>query len=143
VFGSDAWTDEEFEDTIRTFVCGPVYTLNKAMPLLEKAVQLNGSASVINISSVAGTHPIPNGAVPYSMTKAAIDALSKGAAVELAAKGIRVNSVAPGITQSEFMSSTGRSDADVKAFAQKQASLIPAHRIGTPADIANAVRTNG
>jgi 3-oxoacyl-[acyl-carrier protein] reductase len=138
-FGSATWKDESFEHVLRTFITGPVYLLNAAVPLLEAAVKVNGSASVINITSVLGSRPAPNGSVPYSMAKAAIDALSKGAAVELAPKGIRVNSVAPGVTHSEIMASAGMTPEAVLGFEKKQASLIPLGRVGEPEDIANAV----
>jgi NAD(P)-dependent dehydrogenase (short-subunit alcohol dehydrogenase family) len=140
VFGAPSWKDADFEYTLRTFVTGPVYLLNKAVPLLEAAVKVNGTANVVNISSVMGTRPAPNGFVPYSMAKAAIDALSKGAAAELAPKGIRVNAIAPGVVQSEIMASSGMTAEAVVGFQKHQASIIPLRRIGEPEDIANAVR---
>ncbi len=50
---------------------------------------------IINISSVVG-HTGNAGQIPYTMEKAALDAMTKSLARELAGRNILVNSVAPG-----------------------------------------------
>jgi NAD(P)-dependent dehydrogenase (short-subunit alcohol dehydrogenase family) len=54
-----------------------------------------GAGSVVNMTSPASVHGIPNGSV-YAAVKGAISALTRQCAVELGQKGIRVNAVAPG-----------------------------------------------
>jgi 3-oxoacyl-[acyl-carrier protein] reductase len=89
--------------------------------------------SVINVSSVAGTHPMA-GASVYSATKAAVDAVTKGLAQELGGRKIRVNSINPGPVVTEGTS--GFSEGEMfEAFAKK----TPLGRIGQPDDIARAV----
>jgi NAD(P)-dependent dehydrogenase (short-subunit alcohol dehydrogenase family) len=53
------------------------------------------AGSIINMTSSASVHGIPNGSV-YAAVKGAISALTRQCAVELGQKGIRVNAVAPG-----------------------------------------------
>jgi len=60
-----------------------------------------GRGAIINVASIAGLSPIPEQLI-YSMTKAAIIAMTKGLARELGPHGIRVNAVAPGIVETRF-----------------------------------------
>ena len=53
------------------------------------------SGSIINMTSPASVHGIPNGSV-YAAVKGAISSLTRQCAVELGQNGIRVNAVAPG-----------------------------------------------
>jgi NAD(P)-dependent dehydrogenase (short-subunit alcohol dehydrogenase family) len=64
--------------------------------LLEK-----GSGSVINVSSEAGFCPIPFLGV-YSISKAAVNMLTKVFAQEWASRGVRVNGIAPGLVRTHF-----------------------------------------
>ncbi|SIO67747.1 3-oxoacyl-[acyl-carrier protein] reductase [Singulisphaera sp. GP187] len=89
--------------------------------------------TVINISSVVSTHPMP-GASVYSATKAAVDAVTKSLAQELGGRKIRVNSINPGPVMTEGTS--GFSEGEMfEEFAKK----TPLGRIGQPDDIARAV----
>lgn len=58
---------------------------------------------IITISSVVG-HTGNPGQVPYTMAKAALDAMTMSLAQELGARGILVNSVAPGFIDTEMTS---------------------------------------
>jgi 3-oxoacyl-[acyl-carrier protein] reductase len=89
--------------------------------------------SVINISSVVSTRPLPN-ASAYSATKAAVDAITKSLARELGARNIRVNSVSPGPVETEMMASVA-DEATINHFL----SRLSIARLGQPEDIANAV----
>ncbi len=56
--------------------------------------------SIINLSSIVGSHPVP-GALRDASTKGAIETLTRGLALELAPRKIRVNALAPGHTETE------------------------------------------
>lgn len=100
----------------------------------EAVKRMNGGAgSIINISSVVGEVPVPNGAV-YSATKAAVDAITQSLAQELGAQGIRVNSLQPGVTATEGF----RAMADNKDFEALALNRTPLGRLGEARDIAGA-----
>ena len=54
-----------------------------------------GAGSIVNMTSPASVHGIPNGSV-YAAVKGAISSLTRQCAVELGQQGVRVNAVAPG-----------------------------------------------
>lgn len=60
-----------------------------------------GSGFIVNISSLAGQGPLPNGAA-YAASKWALNGLTYSAAEELRAHNIRVSVVAPGSVNTSF-----------------------------------------
>ncbi len=101
-----------------------------------------GSGSIVNISSIAGSRGGLSGHA-YSASKGAINALTRTAAAELGEKGIRVNSISPGgIVTGIFGKSAGLegAKADRVADVVKEifATLQPIPRAGATDDIARA-----
>ena len=96
------------------------------------AKRMTNTASIVNICSTSGLHPIA-GTVHYNTSKAALQALTKNMALELASLGIRVNCVAPGLIDSEGL----RSNAP--ELRQRYLDRVPLGRIGEPIDVADAV----
>jgi 3-oxoacyl-[acyl-carrier protein] reductase len=88
---------------------------------------------VVNISSVVGQAGSP-GQANYAASKAGLIGITKALAQEMASRGITVNAVAPGYIATDM---TKDLPEDVK---QKIMSSIPMARMGTPQDIANAVK---
>lgn len=87
---------------------------------------------IINVSSVVGSTGNP-GQVPYTMVKAALDALTKSLAKEVAGTGILVNSVAPGFVDTAM---TGELPAEVR---ERVLAMVPLGRIGQPDEVADVV----
>jgi 3-oxoacyl-[acyl-carrier protein] reductase len=88
---------------------------------------------VVNIASIVGV--IGNaGQANYSASKAAVIGFTKTVGREYASRNVTVNAVAPGFIDTAM---THGLSADVKDALLKQ---IPLGRLGTPADIAAAVR---
>ena len=76
------------------------------------------------------------GLVPgYSASKGGVAQLTKSLAIAYAADGIRVNAVCPGMTRTPLTEPVYQ-DAATKAARE---ALVPLGRIGTPADVAQAV----
>ena len=90
------------------------------------------SGSIINISSIYGVNGA-SGASAYSMSKGAIDALTKSLAKELGPSNIRVNSIAPGFIDTEMNSYLTVEEV------QEVIEEIPLRRLGTPEEVANLV----
>jgi 3-oxoacyl-[acyl-carrier protein] reductase len=88
---------------------------------------------IVNIASIVGA--MGNvGQANYSASKAAVIGFTKTVAREYASRNVTVNAVAPGFIDTAM---TQGLPAEVKETLQKQ---IPLGRLGTPADIAAAVR---
>ena len=100
-----------------------------AIPALRRA----GGGSIVNMSSQMG-HVGSPGRTLYCMSKHAVEGLTKAMAVELAEEGIRVNSVAPTFVLTPL---TEPMLADPE-FSEWVMSMIPAKRLATPEDVANA-----
>jgi 7-alpha-hydroxysteroid dehydrogenase len=98
---------------------------------------IDDGGAIINISSGAALKGSPNNG-PYAAAKAGVDSLTRTLSLELASRRIRVNGVAPGPVPTEvFMEFFHASDDDLPRLAAQWG--IPLGRLGTPADVANAV----
>jgi 3-oxoacyl-[acyl-carrier protein] reductase len=91
-----------------------------------------GQGCIVHISSVGGLRVHQPG-VPYDVTKAALDGLTRAMGVELADSGIRVNAIAPGAIHTER-----RPPLDDPAM-QAIADRIPLRRFGHPLEIGAVV----
>jgi 3-oxoacyl-[acyl-carrier protein] reductase len=105
-----------------------------AMLMVQEAIKRFGAkgGSIINLSSIVGSHPVA-GALLYASTKGAIETLTKGLALELAPLKIRVNAIAPGHTETEGNVAAGTFDGGAGAVL---ASKTPLGRLGRVTDIA-------
>lgn len=83
---------------------------------------------IINVST-EGAHCFP-GEISYGASKAAMEAYTRSAACEFARFGITANIVAPGATQTGWIT---------PALEQRVLPTIPAGRLGTPKDLADAI----
>ncbi|OIP93303.1 MAG: beta-ketoacyl-ACP reductase [Syntrophobacterales bacterium CG_4_8_14_3_um_filter_58_8] len=119
---------EQF-DAQRAVVRGAWYLTKRV--LRQYMLRANGGR-IINISSVVG-HTGNGGQIPYTMEKAAMDALTKSLARELRGRDILVNSVAPGFIATEM---TARLPEEVRAVIL---AAIPLNRMGRPEEVAEVV----
>ncbi|HEU4678098.1 MAG TPA: glucose 1-dehydrogenase [Terrimicrobiaceae bacterium] len=123
----EAITIAEFHREFSTNVLGPILAIQEAI----RQFGFEGG-SVINISSLARSHSLPNG-ILYSATKASVENLTQGLAAELGPRRIRVNAIAPGYTRSEGTKTEGLlGEESVRQYI----ALTPLGRLGEPEDIA-------
>lgn len=88
---------------------------------------------IVNVASIAGKEGNPN-LIPYSVSKAALIALTKSLAKEVAGKGdITVNSISPAVIHTPMM------DALPAATQDYMVSRVPLGRPGTAEEVAALV----
>lgn len=92
-----------------------------------------GGGSIINIASVAGLEPQPQGLL-YSFTKAGLIMLTRSWAREFGPHGVRCNAIAPGLIQTDFSEYFWKNEQYLQHLQQTQ----PIPRIGRPDEIAFA-----
>jgi NAD(P)-dependent dehydrogenase (short-subunit alcohol dehydrogenase family) len=101
----DAW-----DEVLNTNLRGVFYSIRAFAPMMIRA----GRGHIINISSLAGKNPLPNGAA-YAASKWGLNGLSYSVAEELRGHNIRVAVVCPGSTHTELSPHHGR---DTKKMLQ-------------------------
>lgn len=102
---------DDWETMIDTNIKGLLYVTRKVVNWMIERKE----GHIINLSSIAGKEPYPNGSV-YCGTKSAVATISRAMRIELLQYGIKVSSIAPGAVDTEF--STVRFHGD-KERAQK------------------------
>ena len=120
-----AITEEHFDKLFSVNVKGALFTVQKALPLMNDggSIVLNGS-----VASIKGTA----GFWVYGATKAAIRNFVRGWTIELKDRRIRSNVISPGPTETPLVAS-----APPENIA-RIASTIPMGRMGTAEEIAKA-----
>src|ERR1700686_2363719 len=123
-------TAESFAATFETNVLGVVLSMKHEV----RAMQAQGSGSIINISSTYG-HEGAAFASIYVGSKHAGEGITKSVALEIVNSGIRVNAVAPGPVDTGMLTRfTGT--------AENKAALVtsvPMGRLGLSEELANAI----
>ena len=102
----------------------------------EMMIEKGEGGNILNISSVAGVRPDPGLGV-YSISKAAINMLTKVLAVELGRHDIRVNALAPGIVKTHF----SRALWDNEQVMEREMARTPLERIAQPEEVARMALT--
>jgi NAD(P)-dependent dehydrogenase (short-subunit alcohol dehydrogenase family) len=85
---------------------------------------------ILNISSIGGL-TVETSIGHYNVTKAALIHLTKSLAKDLA-PSVRVNAICPGLVKTDMARALWESNEDAVS------KMVPLHRLGEPADIANA-----
>ena len=97
------------------------------------AARYMATGSIINISSGAGSGPVP-GSGHYGAAKAATNSLTQTASAKLAPR-IRVNGIAPGAVPTEIFKKAMGIETTEELNAARKAWNIPMDRFGTPLDM--------
>lgn len=121
-------------DIFHSNVIAAILLTGLAIPELARR-----SGAVLFVGSIHTRRAFP-GASPYAATKGALETLTGVLAAELGEQGIRVNCVVPGAVPTEIYQRAGLlSAAESRARLESMASLHPLGRIGTEAEVAEAM----
>ncbi len=101
---------------------------------VARAAKIVDGGSITFVSGFLSHRPSPT-SVLQGAINAALEALGRGLALERAP--VRVNTVSPGLIDTPLW--RGMPDADRKAMFARTAERLPAHRVGQPEDIAQAI----
>jgi NAD(P)-dependent dehydrogenase (short-subunit alcohol dehydrogenase family) len=123
-------TAESYAATFDTNVLGVILSMKHEV----RAMQGQGSGSIINISSTYG-HEGAAGASVYVGSKHAVEGVTKSVALEVAKSGIRVNAVAPGPTDTGMLTRFTGTPENKSALV----STVPMARLGLSEELANAI----
>jgi len=88
-----------------------------------------GQGSIVNITSIAGSHVHPFAGSAYATSKAALSALTREMAADFGPYGIRVNAVSPGEIETSILS----------PGTEELVKHIPLRRLGEPEEVAEII----
>jgi 3-oxoacyl-[acyl-carrier protein] reductase len=120
-------SQDDYEGLFSINVRAPLFIAQRALPIMRDG------GRIINVSS--GVTWFATAEVVYSMSKGALNVLSRSLAQTLGKRGITVNTVSPGITETD-MNDWLRKDAEA---VRRVAAMVALGRPGQPDDIADAV----
>ncbi|MBM3779268.1 MAG: SDR family oxidoreductase [Acidimicrobiia bacterium] len=109
---------DDWQTVIGTNLSGVFYCCRAALPHMRR----KGAGWIVNISSLAGKNPFPDGAA-YCASKAALNAFSEALMQEVRHDGVRVAYVLPGSVSTEFGGSA-RQRADWKLQPEDVAEAV-------------------
>ncbi len=98
----DQLTVEDWDTTIHTNLSGVFYCCREAIPFMRK----RGGGYIFNISSLAGTNPMPTGSA-YNASKFGLNGFSEALMQDVRYDGIRVNYLMPGSVDTDFAAAPG------------------------------------
>jgi 3-oxoacyl-[acyl-carrier protein] reductase len=120
---------DDWDIVLQTNLSGSFFCIQQVLPAMVR----ERWGRIVNIASVVGESGNA-GQTNYAASKAGLIGLTKSLAQELASRNITVNAVAPGFVETDMTASL--SD-ELKA---KITEAVPLKRIGSPKDVASAVK---
>lgn len=124
---TEPFFDRQFDINVK----GVYFTVQKALP------HLRDGASIVLTSSMIHDAGWPGCSV-YAATKAAVRSMARSFSADLLDRRIRVNTLTPGVTETPILDWPGMSDDDRRSGLEALRARIPAGRIASSEEIAEA-----
>ncbi len=126
--------------TIEVNLTGAFNVTQAALPALIRTAGQHGRGRIINMASLAATHPKPFLSA-YAASKAGVIAFTQSLAQEVAQFGVTANALLPGDIDTDFKRWGLQLESMVRgqeydAVVQAAIAQIPVGRMGTPEDVA-------
>jgi NAD(P)-dependent dehydrogenase (short-subunit alcohol dehydrogenase family) len=128
---------ENWEKTLRIGLTAPAFLASGCAAVMEEQ---NIAGTIINISSVMSQR-VAGSSPAYIASKGALESLTRELAVTYGRSGIRVLCIRPGFIDTDMSNdyTTENGDNISRLLANDLIDNIPAHRPGTPHDIARTI----
>ncbi|MEV4348248.1 glucose 1-dehydrogenase [Actinoplanes sp. NPDC049596] len=127
----DQIDEQHFDEIFATNVKGLLFTVQKALPLLN-----DGASVILTGSTSAGSGGEAFGV--YAASKAAVRSFSRTWANELSGRHIRVNTLTPGPTDTPGITGLAADAGQAEQLKGALAGSVPLGRMGSPDEIASA-----
>lgn len=124
-------TDDEFDRTVAVDLKG----VWNCMRYEIRQMLRQGGGTIVNTSSQGGVTGFP-GQAAYIACKHAVIGLTRTAALDYASRNIRINAICPGVIRTPMAEELMRRNPLLEKELVRD---IPAGRLGSPEEIANAV----
>ncbi|KAJ0170602.1 hypothetical protein K1T71_013973 [Dendrolimus kikuchii] len=121
---------EAFDEVMNINFRVPYYLSQLALPYLVKT-----KGNIINIGSSMSKRFRP-GFLPYIISKAALETMTKHAAPELVSEGVRINTISPGMTRTNILANFNRKNRMQQLTYEDLAMNMPNGQILEPTEVA-------
>jgi NAD(P)-dependent dehydrogenase (short-subunit alcohol dehydrogenase family) len=125
-------TEKSYDDIFNINVKGVLFTVQKALPILNDGASIILNGSRLSIKGRAGTSV-------YSASKAAVRSFARCWCVDLKDRKIRVNVVSPGPTNTPLLNNLGKTKEESKNMLEYFGKQTVLDRIAEPLEIAKPV----
>ncbi|MGO4424219.1 SDR family NAD(P)-dependent oxidoreductase, partial [Streptomyces sp. MCAF7] len=125
-------TEEHFDQTFAANTRGTLFTVQKALPLL------NDGASIVLVGSTAADRGMEAFGA-YAASKAAVRSFARTWSTELKGRGIRVNVVSPAWIETPGGTAAFGDEETARAIKEQVAATVPKGRMGQPEEAAAVV----
>src|SRR6185437_3473537 len=126
--------DDDWQQVLDVNLKGPFLCCKHGIP----AIARTGGGSVVLLGSVLGAIGSP-GYAAYCASKGALVNLAKQAAIEHAPDQVRVNVVSPSATDTGLFARVAAATGDGEGLMARVAAGTPMRRLGSAADVVEAV----
>lgn len=126
-------SDADWSATFELNLLHCIRATRAAAPLM----QASGGGSIVFVSSISGWKPAP--LAQYGAAKAGTILAASSLARELAPLGVRVNAVSPGSLLFPGGGWEGYRERKPEQFGRFEQEELPAKRLGTPEEVADAI----
>jgi NAD(P)-dependent dehydrogenase (short-subunit alcohol dehydrogenase family) len=124
----EEWDETAFDRSLDINFKGPFFLIQSLLPVF------NNPASIVLMTSINAHIGMPNSSI-YGATKGALLSLARTLSGELISRGIRVNAISGGPIATPLYNKLGMGENELRALITQ----IPARRLGTPSEVAEAV----